>query len=313
MRNRIHTLNLLILSLMLLAACASLSSPEATFTVSPALTDTPLPSPSPTPIPTPTPTATPIPPAAINLRWPEQVSALEPAFIEAALIPPPGVVLTATVRATVSDPTGARWWRGDLIHQRDHVYASEALLRFPLDPPEGNWLLFVHVQTDLDTTGEQHVAFRPAPIPFRDLSGILPEGASMRVPEAFVETVAQGDQWAGGRVWRHANGQIDLWWAPGPVKPLLLNNAVVMLEAAHDPESPPTVSGAVETTWHGQTAYQFQEKWPNVKTPGQALVIQGPDYWLYVLRTRSLDDEPIPQVLLTVSETFTFTGELVDR
>ncbi len=311
MRNRMYTLNLLILSLALLAACASPSSPTATFTAQPMPTDTPFP--SPTPIPTPTPTATPIPPVEIVLRWPERVSALEPAAIEVALIPPPGVVLTAVVRATVSDPLGARWWRGDLIHQGDHVYTSEELLRFPLDPPEGSWLLFVHVQTDLDAVGKRHIAFRPATIPFRDLSDVLPEGASMRVPEAFVEIVAQGDQWAGGRVWRHANGQIGLWWAPGPVEPLLLNNAIVMLEATHDPENSPRVSKGAETTWHDQTAYHFQETWPDFKTPGQALVIQGPDYWLYVLRTCSLDDEPIPQVLLTVSETFTFTDELLDR
>ena len=171
MRNRIHTLNPIILSLILLAGCASASSPEATFTAQPAPTGTPFP--SPTPIPTPTPTATPIPPVEIDLRWPEQVSALEPARIEAALIPPPGVVLTATVRATVSDPLGARWWRGDLIHQGDHVYTSGEILRFPLDPPEGNWLLFVHAQTNLDTVGQQHVAFRPASIPFRDLFDVL--------------------------------------------------------------------------------------------------------------------------------------------
>jgi hypothetical protein len=36
------------------------------------------------------------------------------------------------------------------------------------------------------------------------------------------------------------------------------------------------------------------------------LVVQGPDYWLYVLRVRTLGGEAIPPLLRQVWETFSF-------
>jgi hypothetical protein len=39
------------------------------------------------------------------------------------------------------------------------------------------------------------------------------------------------------------------------------------------------------------------------------MVIQGPDYHLYVLRLRALGTEIIPPLLRQVGETFTFSGE----
>ena len=79
---------------------------------------------------------------------------------------------------------------------------------------------------------------------------------------------------------------------PGPVEPLLLNNAVVMLEATHDPSAVPQVPGVEETEWQGQTAFLFREDWPGANGgPAEALVIQGPDHHLYVLRVRATGGE----------------------
>jgi hypothetical protein len=287
---------------MLLAACAP---------APPTLLPTPARAPSPTPIPSPTPTATPIPPLALTIRWPEQVSALRPVPIEVRLVPPPGVSVTATVHATVIGPQGIPYWLFDLAPREGNLYTADEMVQFPLEPSEGDWRLMVRVQSTLDVVGERAVVFQPDPIVFRDLTDDLPAGVSLHVPQDFVEMVAQGDPWAGGRVWRYADGELALWWAPGPVKPLLLSNAVVMLEATHDPDAPPRVLGVEETEWQGQTAFLFHEAWPGDLPgaeggPAEALVVQGPDYWLYVLRVRALGVEAVPPLFRQVWDTFTF-------
>ncbi len=292
-------------SVTLLAACASAAPPP---TPTPTLAPTPTLTPSPTPIPSPTPTATPIPPLALTIRWPEQVSALQPATIEVELVPPPGVSVTATVSAAVLDPEESLpCWLSDLTLREGNRYTAEEPLQLPLEPLEGDWRLVVYVQSTLSVEGERALVFRPVPIPFRDLIGVLPAGVNIRVPRDFVEAAAHGDQWAGGRVWRYGDGEVALWWAPGPVEPLLLNNAVVMLEATHDPDEPPHVLGVEETEWQGQTAFLFHEDWPGTNGgPAEALVVQGPDYWLYVLRVRTTGGEHIPLLMRQVWETFTF-------
>ena len=284
-----------------LAACA----PP---TVAPTPAPTPAITPSPSPTPTPTPTATPIPPLALTIHWPEQVSALHPATIQVELVPPPGVSVTATVRAAVIDPRGLPYRRLFPLLPRDgNLYAAEEPLDLALEPLEGNWQLSVYVHSALEVEGEHTVVFQPSPIPFRDLAGILPAGANMHVPQEFIETVFQGDQVAGGRAWRYGGGEVSLWWAPGPVEPLLLDNAVVMLETTYDPGAAPRVPGVEEIEFQGQTAFLFQEDWPGANGgPAEALVIQGPDYRLYVLRVRATGGEVIPSLLRQVWETFAF-------
>jgi len=232
---------------------------------------------------------------------------MQPVPIEVELMPPPGISVTATVRAAVLNPDGTPYRVFDLKPREGHVYAAGELLQLPLEPPEGDWQLRVYVQSALRVEGEREVIFRPILIRFRDLAAVLPAGVDMRVPEDFVEVVARGDRWAGGRVWRHGGGELALWWAPGPVEPLLLNNAVVVLEATHDPDAPPRVLGVEETEWQGQTAFLFNEYWPGAKGgPAEALVVQGPDYWLYVLRVRAVGSDIIPPLLRQVWGTFAF-------
>ncbi|OQY21586.1 MAG: hypothetical protein DRJ03_18075 [Chloroflexi bacterium] len=264
--------------------------------------------PSPTPTPTPTPTATPIPPLELTIRWPEQVSALQPVDIQVELAPPPGVSVTATVRAAVLDPQGLPY-RGlcDLTPREGNLYAAEEPLELPFEPPAGEWKLVVYVQSTLAVEGEREVIFQPASIPLRDLTDVLPAGADIHAPQRFVEAVSQGDRVAGGRVWRYGGGEVALWWAPGPVEPLLLNNALVMLETTHDPGAAPQVMSVEETEWQGQTAFLFREEWTGANGgPAEALVAQGPDHHLYVLRVRATGGETIPALLRQVWETFTF-------
>ena len=205
----------------------------------------------------------------------------------------------------VIGPAGGYRWSIDLASLGGNRYATEEPIQFPLQPPEGQWRLFVIVRSPLEVTGEQNLVFVPEPIAFRDLTDVLPPGVNVRVPLSFWEVVAEGDQWAGARVWRYGDGEMGLWWAPGPAEPLLLNNALVMLEATHNPDEPPDVLSAEETEWQGQTAFRFLEDWSGVDGgPAEAIVMQGPDRWLYVLRMRATEGGSIPQILRQVEETF---------
>jgi len=302
---------------MLLAACAPTPAPP---TLTP--TSTPVPSETPTPSPTltppPTPTATPIPPIILTIQWPELgVSALQPVPVEISLVPPPGIDVTATVSATVLDPSGEAYANFDLKPQGLRYISEESLL-LPLLPLTGTWQVRAFVDAALvggladaprdrpRIAGNRAQRFEPDPIPFHNLTEVLPPGASLLVPQAFRELVSQGDLVAGGRVWRYGEGELSLWWAPGPAEPLLLNNAVVMLETTHDANMPPEVLAVEETVWQDQPAFLFHEEWPAWPgTPVLAWVIQGLDHWLYVLRVRAVGAETIPPLIHQVAETFT--------
>lgn len=292
------------LLLVLLVSCVP-SVPDLNPTSTPVSTPVPTLSPSPTPTPLPTPTATPIPPLELRILWPDRVSALQPVPVEVELVPPPDVDVTATVRALVLGPNRQPRWPLDLRPREGNRYAADEPLQLPLQPPEGPWVLVVYVRSTLDVAGKRHLAFRPEPIRFHDLTDVLPPGVDMRVPQDFIQGVAEGDQWAGGRVWRYGGDELALWWAPGPAEPLLLNNAIVMLEATHGTGEQPAVLGVEETGWQGQTAFLFREDWPGPDGgPAEALVVQGPDRWLYVLRVRTTVDDGIPPLLRQVRETF---------
>lgn len=293
----------LCLPLMLLAACAS---PAALPTLVPTLTPSPLPT---IPLtPSPMPTATPIPPMMLTLHRPERVSALRPAPIEVELVPPPGIAVTATVHANVLTPSGAHYRSFNLQPTGDNRYVSTELLQLPLRA-EGDWQLQVIVESWLSVSGERQLLFQPDPVRCRDLNAGIPPAVEVCVPEDLVEVAAQGDRVAGERVWRYENGELGLWWAPGPAEPLLLNNALVMLEATYGLDAP-TVQGVEETMWQGQRAFLFHEDWPGAEGgTGETLVVQGPDRWLYVLRVRALNGREIPVWLRMVSETLQFPGE----
>jgi len=289
---------LLCFSLTFLAAC---SSSAALPTLAPTLT--PSPHPTLTLTPSPTPTATPIPPLMLTIRRPEPISALRPVPIEVELVPPPGITVAATVHANVLTPGGAHYRSFNLQPAEDNRYVSTEPLQLPL-LAEGEWQLKVIVESRLSVSGERQLLFRPDPVRCRDLSAVIPPTVEVCVPEDFVEVAAQGDQVAGTRAWRYENGELGLWWAPGPAEPFLFNTALVMLEATYGLEAP-TVQNVEETVWQGRTGFLFYEDWSSAGGgPGEALVVQGPDRWLYVLRIRGLDGDEIPVWLRMVGETF---------
>jgi hypothetical protein len=297
------------IALLLLAACIPTTPP-------PTLAVTYVPTVTPTPDSTlaPMPTITPTPPLVLTIHWPAMVSALQPTRIEVELVPPPGIAVPATARATVLNPVFRPYQDFDLISQDGNLYVSEVLLRLPLEPAPGDWWLAVDVKSELEVEGKRTRSFQPAPVPYRDLTGLLPPVANLRVPQDFAEVQVKGDSTAGGRVWRYEDeaspyGEVALWWAPGPHKLLSLNTAVVMLEATHRADAP-TVTATEETEFQGQTAFRFHETWPVPEGgPAEALVVQGPDHWLYALRIRALGGEAIPTLMREVGETFAFVQE----
>lgn len=298
------------MTLVLLTACVPAAPPPTlAFTYVPTFT------PPSEPTQAPTPTITPIPPLELTIHWPAEVSALHPTPIEVALVPPPGVAAAASVRATVLDPNFAPYQSFLLVPQEGNLYVSDDLLRLPLEPAPGDWWLVVDVESNLPVRGRQSESFQPAPVSYRDLAGLLPQAASLRVPQDLVEVTVQGDLTAGGRAWRYegvdaaSRGEVALWWAPGPHKPVALDTAVVMLEATYGVDAP-TVTATEETEFQGQTAFRFHETWPGPEGgPAEALVVQGPDYWLYVLRVRALGGDEIPGLMREIGETFAFAED----
>ncbi|HOU12058.1 MAG TPA: hypothetical protein PKZ84_03000 [Anaerolineae bacterium] len=294
--------------LILLAACdATPVAPTATPTPAATAPPTAIPTPIPTWTPTLPPTPTPVPPLGVSIKWPERVSALEPPSVVVDIVPPPGIAPVVIIRAKVYDPTAQVYSTFDFVRQSGNRYVSTTPLRLSLNAPAGHWWLVVEVKSTFDLIGERMLAFEPAPIEYRALTDTLPAGVSLRVPVAFTEVITQGDQYAGGRVWQYGDGEIALWWAPGPTEALLFNTAIVMLEATHDPEAPPEVELVEETKWQGRTAFHFQEQWPgSAGGPAAAWVIQGKNYWLYVLRIRAVGTDAIPTLMQEIAATFAF-------
>lgn len=290
--------------IMLLTACAT-ATPEPTVTLSPTLTETPAPTLTPSPTPTPL-------PAILKLRSPAEVSAVNPVYVEVLLVPPASGTVTAGMVASVLTPDGKVYARFNLRQQGGLRYVAEQPLVLPLDPPAGVWRLVVGLSASRPVIGEQTLDFSTAPVAFRELDAVLPAGVTLRIPQAFDEVLAQGDERAGGRVWRYGEGELALWWAPGPTEELLYDNALVMLEASHaaSGEETPEVLAGEEMDWQGRMAFRFQEEWPGQEGgPAEVWVLQGDDHWLYVLRARACGVEGIPVLLKEVQATFEFVGE----
>ena len=295
----------LFLSLSLLLTACATATPLPTATLSPASTGTPAPTLTPSPTPT-------LLPAMLKLLNPAEVSAVNPVYVEVLLVPPASGTVTAGMIATVLTPDGKVYARFNLRQQGELRYVAEQPLVLPLDPPAGMWRLVVGLSASRPVIGEQTLDFSPAQVAFRDLAEVLPAGVTLRLPQAFTEVLAQGDEWAGGRVWRYGESELALWWAPGPTEELLYDNALVMLEAVHaaSGEELPELLAGEELDWQGRAAFRFQGEWPGQEGgPAETWVLQDDAHWLYVLRARACGVEEIPALLAEVQATFEFVGE----
>ncbi len=306
----IHRNWLLIPLLLILAACAPATAAP---TPTPGLTPTP----APTATPAPTPTATPIPQLHVTIAWPSAVSALAPIPLAAAVMPPANVTDPIHVRAVVLDPEGQIRRIADLYPLGNYQYAAEQPLLLALEPLAGDWRVIVTAASAQGARGRAEVVFQPMQLDARDLGDGLPAGVTLHIPRALFEVETHGDAWAGARVWRYNEGEISLWWAPGPIQVLQPDTAEIMLIATHPSDQRPTVTASMATTWQGRPAYLFREQWGGAtgsswrgssatttdSHAGEAWVMQAPNYQLFVLRIRGLQGD-IPPVLRALADTF---------
>lgn len=277
--------------LLLLAACTT-----------PALPSTPAPPPTVTPTPTATLTPTPVPPVPLTIRWPASVSPLEDTVVE---VEAPGLEERdpgAHLTAQVFDPFGQLWWMSDLYSRGDGTYVTQEAVHMPLQPAPGEWTLRLAVVSTAPVTGTRTIRFVPDPVRLRDLRMEVRGGIALPVPRAFATLHAEGDDVAGARVWQGGGGEVGLWWTPGPVKPLNGDTARMLLEATWPEDVEIDVTGMEPVEWQGASGFRFSERWP--QGPGEALVLQGDDYWLYALRIRAIGGPPIPPLLWDVQAGF---------
>jgi hypothetical protein len=197
-------------------------------------------------------------------------------------------------------------------------------LQLPLEPEPypGVWHLVIDAEADLKIKGYRDRVFTPQRVPYQVATDTLPAGVSLRVPQAFGVTMAQGDSFAGRRAWSYRDCEISLAWAPGPTEPLLIDNARVMLEATFDLAYEIQVQGGEPLAWgaepveegqepQGWTAFLFQESWVQEgrETPAETLVAQGPDFRLYALRMRAKTGREIHPLCRDVRDTLTFVEQ----
>jgi hypothetical protein len=306
MQSKYHFLTALLL-LCILGACtptlATQQTPDIVNTLTPTVkpTRTPLPTWTPTPVPTPTP----IPPAEVKINWPHTASAIEPIPIEVEFNAPSGIAAEARIEVTVMDPAAETYAVFSLPNRDGSRYYSNELLQLPLHPLGGYWFIIADIDTPLKVEGSPVHFFVPEPIHFRPLETVLPQNVKLRIPIAFEEISSQGDLYAGSRIWQYRDGQIGLWWAPGPTEELLLNNAITMLEATFPEQTPPAIIDVTEAEWFGRTTFVASLLWSDAR-PGVAWIVQDNDYWLYVLEIHALQGTIISPFFEEVAATFGF-------
>jgi len=262
------------------------------------------------------PTVTPEPKLRVSVLWPERVSPLEPVPVEITFDPPP-VGAQVVISATVLQPDGERYAVFELAPDSAsggsnpaHYVAAEPL-RLPLMPASGTWWLVAHVEAPYPLVGFRVRPFTVETPSFRDLDGVLPEGVTIQVPEAFETLVATGGPQAGGRVWAYGGGELGLWWTPGPAEALTLTTARMMVDASHATNAriglPPEVAASESLPWQEQPAYRFEERWGAAPPVGVVWVIQDDQDWLYVLRLRPAEDGRVPKLLEATAGTLSFS------
>jgi len=297
MARRFGTLALL--SILIATGCTGTDGPLSPIAL-------PTAPPSPTLPPSPPPTPSPLPPVPLTVNFPVSVSALNEVAVAVEL---PGLAErdpAARVWARVTDPNYRLWWESDLEPAGEGRYTAPSPLHLPLVSPPGEWRLMVFVEAATPVEGEQTVRFRPDPVTLWDLEGQVREGVTLRVPKAFDAAWVEGDGVAGGRVWARAGEEVGLWWIPGPTEPLTQDTARMVVEATHPPEGSVEVLEVEPVEWAGLPGFRFDEQWP--EGPAEALVVQGPDRWLYLLRVRAVGEGALSPLLLDIQASLQVEG-----
>lgn len=182
------------------------------------------------------------------------------------------------------------------------VYEAEEPLHLPLDPPPGDWRLTVLIDTSARVNGGRTMLFQPATVPLRSLEAPIPDQVVLHLPWTLTLMEYQGDQVSGERIWAQPGGEVGLWWLPGPSEPLTQDTAQMMVEATY-PEDAAAEIEQIEPQERGEyTGFHFVERWR--EGPAEAVVLQGPDRWLYLVRVRGVNRIAIPPLLQDIQASF---------
>lgn len=243
-----------------------------------------------------------MPPVPLTIHWPASVSALEDITLRVDL---PGLAERdpeAEVAAELVDPLYQVWWRSDLEPAEEGHYSASSSIHLPLDPPPGDWRLTVFISTTVPVNGGRTILFRSASVPLRNLRRQVRPGVVLHVPRTFTAMRYEGDEVAGMRVWVDAGGEVTLGWIPGPTEPLTQDTARMVAEATYPADGEVEVLEVEPVEWGGLPGFRFVERWS--EGPAEALVVQGSDLWLYVLRVRTLSGESILPLLRDIQASF---------
>ena len=244
------------------------------------------------------------------------MTALEPLPIRVLVEEPLGIDTHLRMSARVLDVQDQLYATFDMVPEgQEGWWVAVGELQLPLEPEPypGVWDLIIDVEADLSIRGYRRRVFTPKRVPYHVLTDTLPFGSELRVPQAFMEIVAQGNSVAGVHAWRYRDCEVNLAWAPGPTERLLLDNARVVAEATYDQHYEIDVDTSEEMTWGEAewTAFLFRERWrgQSASTPAETLVVQGPDYRLYALRIRALTQDEIHSLCRDVRATLGFAEQ----
>jgi hypothetical protein len=241
----------------------------------------------------------------LTILWPDNASALEDFAFQVSL---PGMAERdpgAVVTARLTDPLGEIWWESGLYPVDQELYQADSILHLPLDPPPGDWRLTIFIDAQVPVNGGRTIFVQPAPVLLRGLGEQVPQGISLLVPRSFTAIRHEGDQISGVRVWSMLDGEVGLWWLPGPAEPLSLDTASVMLAASHPEDANVEILSLQTLEWGDLSGFRFVEDW--FEGPAEALLVQGPDRWLYLVRVRALDDGEISPLLRDIQASFGLT------
>ncbi|MBN1177585.1 MAG: hypothetical protein JXD18_00100 [Anaerolineae bacterium] len=259
-----------------------------------------------TPPPSPTPTPTPLPPVPLTIHWPTLVTALEDARVSVDLPGLPARDPDAGLWVWVTDPQQHLVWTSYLEPEGEGTFVSSESFHLPMDAPAGEWHLNLRITSHVPVSGERSLAFRTESLPVWDLTGQVPAGVRLTVPQALALVQQEGDAVSGSRVWTYGDAAVELWWLPGPAEELTWDLALVALEATFPPGEAGSVavSNAVATDWPWGAGFLVTESWPVGAAETQ--VVQAADHWLVLFRVRTASGS-VPPLFEEILASFSLT------
>ncbi|RME37947.1 MAG: hypothetical protein D6793_03495, partial [Thermoflexia bacterium] len=92
------------------------------------------------------------------------------------------------------------------------------------------------------------------------------------------------------------------WWTPGPTKRLTLDTAQMVVEATHPTTGGVEITATTAIPGKEPRGFQFSERWPDGSA--EAILLQGADYRLYLLRAKTRGAADLSPLMQQIYRTF---------